>query len=84
MKWLVLSFVSIAFGFAGGAMVRFNERWQNGFHQGYRTAMERSHQEAVREGHGHWEQFADGVQFQWNECRHQYAPDTMVSIPGLE
>jgi len=84
MKLLVFCIVSAALGFAGGATVRFSERWQNGFQEGYRIAIEQSHREAVREGHGHWEQFADSVRFRWNEFRRGYAPDTMISIPGLE
>jgi hypothetical protein len=84
MKRLLLCIVSVTFGFVGGSSIRFTERWQHGYQRGYRVAIEHSHREAVREGHGHWERLADSTCFRWNEFRKDYFPDSPCSIPGLE
>ncbi|HVJ69558.1 MAG TPA: hypothetical protein VM510_16395 [Caulifigura sp.] len=83
MKRLMVMIVAFGLGLAGAATIRFHQHWQRGFQRGYAVAASRFQQEAVRNGHGHWERAGNGVAFQWNTALEHYHPESPATIPGL-
>lgn len=84
----ILAVVAALFvGMVLGGSIRFSAHYRSGFERGRAAAIAEMRQEAVREGHGHFERDENGGpnRFAWNAVRStEYAPDAVSRIRGLE